>query len=204
MDILGNVPVTTSAIASLYPGVSGANQKVSALERSGKIIRLKRGLFVVNPEWSGKRVCRELVANHLYSPSYVSMHTALRWYGLIPESVPLVQSMSVKHSRKFENSLGTFTYIGVERRSFSIGLRQEESEGASFIIASPEKALCDLICSTAGINLRYQKEAESFLAEDLRLDMDAFAQFDVTILHQCASAGKKARSIETLIKLLEL
>ena len=111
--------------------------------------------------------------------------------------------MTLKHSRVFENSIGRFSYIGVGRDYFPIGLRQEEAEGTSFIIASPEKALCDLICYTPGVNLRYQKEAQAFLEEDLRLDMDAFCQFNAKILHQCAEAGKKTQSIETIIKLLE-
>ena len=202
LDILGSVPVTSATIASLYPEISGANQKVSALEQSGKIIRLKRGLYVVNPKWSGKRVSMELVANHLYSPSYVSMHTALRWYGLIPEHVFLTQSMSIKHSRRFENSLGKFDYIGVDRNWFSIGLRHEDLDEGSFIIACPEKALCDLICATPGVNLRYKKDAQSFLDVDLRLDMDAFRQFDVEIFRQCSAVGKKTQSIETIMKLL--
>ena len=78
LDILGNVPVTKETIASLYPDVSGSNQKVSSLEHSGRLLRLKRGVYIVNPAWNGKRISKELVANHLYSPSYVSMHTALR------------------------------------------------------------------------------------------------------------------------------
>ena len=202
LDILGNVPVTKETIASLYPDISGTSQKVSSLEHSGKLLRLKRGLYVVNPAWSGRRISSELVANHLYSPSYVSMHTALRWYGLIPEQVYLVQSMTLKHSRVFENALGRFSYIGVDREYFPVGLRQEETEGTTFVIASPEKALCDLIRYTSGVNLRYQKEAQAFLEEDLRLDMDAFGQFNADIFRQCADVGKKTQSIETLIKLL--
>lgn len=202
LDILGNIPVTKGTIASLYPDVAGSNQKVSSLERSGKLLRLKRGLYIVNPEWSGKSVSNELVANHLYTPSYVSMHTALRWYGLIPERVHLIQSMTIKHSRMFENALGRFSYTCVGRDYFPIGLRQGETEGATFIIASPEKALCDLICSTSGVFLRYQKQALAFLEEDLRFDMDALSQFDAGILQQCADAGKKTQSIETIIKLL--
>ena len=202
LDILGNIPVTKGTIASLYPDVAGSNQKVSSLERSGKLLRLKRGLYIVNPEWSGKSVSNELVANHLYTPSYVSMHTALRWYGLIPEFVHLIQSMTIKHSRMFENALGRFSYTCVGRDYFPIGLRQGETEGATFIIASPEKALCDLICSTSGVFLRYQKQALAFLEEDLRFDMDALSQFDAGILQQCADAGKKTQSIETIIKLL--
>ncbi|MBQ9475309.1 MAG: hypothetical protein IJU69_03535 [Bacteroidales bacterium] len=202
LDILGNIPVSKETIATLYPAVSASNQKVSSLEHSGKLLRLKRGLYIVNPACSGRRISIELVANHLYSPSYVSMHTALRLYGLIPEQVHLVQSMTLKHSREFENALGKFSYTGVGRDYFPIGLRQEETEGTTFIIASPEKALCDLICHTSGLNLRYQKEAKVFLEEDLRLDMDAFGQFNADIFRQCANAGKKAQSIDTIIKLL--
>ena len=79
LQILGNTPVTTAAIASLYPEISGANQKVATLESNGNIIRLKRGLYVVSPEISGRRISSELVANHLHSPSYVSRLIALVW-----------------------------------------------------------------------------------------------------------------------------
>ena len=203
LEILGNVPATKETIASLYPNVSGVNQKVAALEHSGKLLRLKRGLYVVNPQWSEKRLNLELVANHIYSPSYISLQTALRWYGLIPERVFRIQSMTVKHSRRFENSLGVFDYTCVPMNYFHIGIRQEQTEDGSFIIASPEKALCDLVISTSGVNLRYVSQARVFLEEDLRLNMEAFLNLDKNIFIQCAKAGRKARSIETIIKLLD-
>ena len=202
LDILGNIPVSSATVASLFPDVSGGNQKVASLEHEGKLIRLKRGLYIMNPTWSGRRISINLVANHLYSPSYVSMHSALRWYGLIPERVVSVQSVSLKHTRRFETPLGLFLYTQVDRDYFPIGLRHEQTEDASFVIAGPEKALCDLVCTTAGLNLRYLNETRAFLEEDLRLDMDAFRDFDPDILQQCADAGKKARTIETIIKLL--
>ena len=187
----------------MYPDHSNANQKVALLERHGLIFRLKRGLYIVNPTVSGQRVSTELVANHLYSPSYVSMHSALSWFGLIPERVHLMQSMTLKHSRRFENAFGVFEYIGVSREYFPIGLQQQETESGAFVIASPEKALCDLVYATAGINLRYQREAQAFLEEDMRMDMEDLQNFDLSILRQCAQAGKKTHSIETIIKLLQ-
>lgn len=198
----GNTPITTTAIASLYPDINGGNQKVSALENSGDILRLKRGLYVVNPRISGIIISIELIANHLYSPSYVSRLTALRHYGLIPEKVVVTQSMTVKHTRKFINSLGFFEYTNVNREYFPIGLRSIETNDYGYIIASPEKALCDLIITTPGINLRYREEAREYLEEDLRFDMDAFAKFDIRVLEQCAKVGKKSSSINTLIQLI--
>jgi len=203
LHILGNTPVSSSAIASLYPGISGCNQKVAALEDAGEIIRLKRGLYVVSPEVSGKRISTELAANHIYSPSYISMLSALRWYGIIPERVVTIQSMTVKHSRNFVNQLGSFEYTFIEKKVFPIGLRNESIEEASFIIASPEKALCDLIANTPGVNLRFLSEAQNYLQDELRLDMDAFKCFDIDTLRQYATYGKKGSSINTIIRLLE-
>ena len=84
---IGIVPITTSIIESLYPELKSADKKVIWLEKKGFLIRLKRGLYVVNPEHSEKTLSNELIANHLYTPSYVSMSSALRYYELIPEAV---------------------------------------------------------------------------------------------------------------------
>ena len=84
---LGNIPVTASVLESLFPHIKGGNQKLRLLERDKQIIRLKKGLYVCSPEITGKTLSTELIANHLYAPSYVSMSSALRYYGLIPEEV---------------------------------------------------------------------------------------------------------------------
>ena len=203
LSSLGNTPVSAGALLSLYPELSGGLQKLSALEKAGDIMRLKRGLYIVSPKISHHRASLGLIANHLCSPSYISMYSALRWYGLIPEKVVTVQSVTIKRSRSFSNVFGQFDYVKTNRDYFSVGLRIEESENAYYVIASPEKALCDLIIHAPAVNLRYKKEAREYLEEDLRLDMDAFYHFDISILKQCAQLGKKRNSIETIIKLAE-
>ena len=90
LAVLKNIPVNTAAVASLYPGVKSANRKVASLEKSGRLIRLKLGLYVVSPQESGLLLSLNLIGNVLYGPSYVSMLTALREYGLIPERVEVV------------------------------------------------------------------------------------------------------------------
>lgn len=55
---------------------------------------------------TGKELSLELIANRLLTPSYVSMSTALRYYGMIPEAVYIIQSMTTKESREYENSVG--------------------------------------------------------------------------------------------------
>ena len=176
---IGTIPVTTSIIESLYPELKSANKKVTWLEKQGFIIRLKRGLYVANPKHSGKTLSSELIANHLYAPSYISMSTALRYYGLIPEAVYVHQSMTVKHSR-----------------------RSMYKDNYAFLIASPEKALCDLIANSSQVNLRYMKDVETYLEQDIRMDMDEFNKMDKTIFEDYIKVGKKADSISTLLKFL--
>ena len=202
LNKIGTIPVTTSIIESLYPELKSANKKVTWLEKQGLIIRLKRGLYVVNPEYSGKTLSSELIANHLYTPSYISMSTALRYYGLIPEAVYVHQSMTVKHSRNFQTPVGSYDYKYISREAFSIGVRSMHKGDYAFLIASPEKALCDLIANSSKVNLRYMKDVEIYLEQDIRMDMDEFYKMDETIFKDYIKVGKKADSISRLLKFM--
>ena len=199
---IGVIPVTTSIIESFYPDLKSSEKKVVWLEKNGYIIRLKRGLYVVNPEYTGKRLSNELIANHLYAPSYVSMSTALRYYGLIPEAVYVNQSMTVKHSRSFQTPIGNYDYKSISREAFAVGVRTERVVDYAFLIASPEKALCDLIANSSKVNLRYMKDVENYLENDIRMDMEEFMKFDSRVLEEYIKVGKKADSIATLLKFL--
>ncbi len=202
LDVLRNVPVTSRQLASLYPSVQAPNQKIGLLVRDGRIIRLKKGMFVVSEDENERPLSLELIANHLCTPSYVSLQTALRHYGLIPEAVHVIQSMTIKPTQSFDNALGRFTYRHMAREAFGIGVRMERFGDLSFTIATPEKALCDLIAASPGVNLRYLSDVKGYLEEDLRLDMEAFSRFDIRILSDYATVGQKSTSIKTLIKFL--
>lgn len=200
---LGNIPVTVSALASLFPHIKEGNQKVRLLERDKQIIRLKKGLYVCSPEITGKTLSTELIANHLYAPSYVSMSSALRYYGLIPEAVYTKQSMTLKHAKNFETPLGRFEYTHISKAAFPIGLTSIKKEGYAFVMATPEKALCDLIANSPKVNLRYLKDAILYLEEDIRMDLEDFKQMNTDIFTEYMKVGKKADSIQTLLKLMK-
>lgn len=199
----GNVPVGVSAIESAMPDYNFIQNKICSMEHNGQLIRLRRGLYVQPPSVSGKIISLELVANHIYSPSYVTGLYALRYYGLIPELVYMVTSATTGLSKRFVNKLGTFEYRRFASDYYHIGIKILDGDGCSFLIASPEKALCDLICMTSHLNLRYMRETMAYLEEDLRFDMDAFFNMDKSVFEQCAQVGAKRTMIETLIKIIE-
>lgn len=200
---IGNIPLSTSAIASFFPAIKAGNQKVRYLESSGKIIRIKKGLYVVHPDVSHTALSTELIANHLYAPSYVSMATALRYYGLIPEAVYGTQSMTLKHSRSFDTPLGRFDYKSISREAFPIGVTNINKGEYTFLMATPEKALCDLIANSPKVNLRYFKDVELYLEEDIRMELDDFRNMDSAIFERYMKVGKKSGSINTLVKYLK-
>lgn len=201
---LGIIPIDYSLLNSILTEYSSPRNKVAALEKSGDLMRLKRGLYVVSPRVSGSILSTELIANHIYGPSYLSMESALRYYGLIPERVYAVRSMTLKRSKDFENSIGRFDYTYCPNEYYSIAIRQESYCDYTFLIASPEKALCDLINYTPNLNLRFKKSMKEYLEENIRFDMDEFYKMDIEVFRECAKVSKKRRDINNLIKLLDI
>lgn len=204
MDVLeqfGNVPVEYSVLRSVFSDYKVPRNKIFRLEEEGKLIRLKKGMYVVSPDVSGELLSVELIANHLYGPSYVSMESALRHYGLIPEQVYAVRSMTTNRSKDYKNQVATFQYITVAKDYYPIGIRQETTDH-TFLIASPEKALCDMIASTQGLYLQSVKAVAAYLEDGLRFDLAALQGLDVSIIDQCAATGKKKSALKLLLKLI--
>lgn len=199
----GNIPITSNLLAACYGDLKESKKKVQALEKAGELIRLRRGLYVVNPELSGKPINVQLCANHIYGPSYVSLHWALRWYGLIPERVFRMTSVTIQPSKVFENTLGIFDYYKVNREYFPIGVRSISDDDISYLMATPEKALCDLILYDSYLPSRSVKGLMRYLEEDIRFDMDELAHFDVEIIRECAEKGNKKLILNNLIKTIK-
>ncbi len=204
LEQLGIVPVDVAVLRSLFPSHRFSGDKILALEDAGKLIRLKKGMYVVAPNISGELLSSELIANHLCGPSYVSMESALRFYGLIPEQVQTVRSVTTGRSKMFDTPLGAFGYTHVDGGYYPIGIEQRQvNEKYTFLIASPEKALCDMITLTRGLNLQSVKATAVWLEAYLRFEMEALTDFDATIIEQCAVIGKKHKSLEYLLKIIQ-
>ena len=199
---LAGVPVSGAEICSCFTGLASPQKKVQALERSGELIRLKRNLYIVNRELAGKNTDARLCANHLYGPSYVSLQWALRYYGMIPEQVFTMTSVTTKRSRSFETPIGNFTYMQVHPPYFPIGVESVEEGNVRFLMAGREKALCDTILHDNFVPHQSLKALRTYLEEDMRLDMDVLPELDASVVEQCALAGRKGRILLNLVKMI--
>lgn len=151
-------------------GYARPRDRITALLRNGVIIRVKKGLYVFG-EYDRKRpYSREILANLIYGPSYISLEYALWHYGLIPERVESMTSVTVGRSRKFFTPVGLFVYRMIPMAAFRSGMDQVELEdGRSYLIAVPEKALADKLRADR-VSIRTQRELQSWLFDDLRMD----------------------------------
>lgn len=197
-----NIPFRMQDLSSVFTDCVNLKMKAKRLERDGDIIRLKRGLYVASPRTSRMELSPFLLANHIYGPSYVSMQTALRYYGLIPEAVYSVQSMTTGVARDYNNALGTFNYTHVPADYYNIGVTMIEEAGTTFMIATPEKALCDLMVFTPNLNLRFLTSLREYLEEDIRFDMDRLQNFNLNLIEKCAEVSRKKTMLNQLIKFI--
>jgi predicted transcriptional regulator of viral defense system len=205
LEKFGNIPIDNAVLSDIIGNYKFPRNKIAAMEKQNEIVRLKKGIYVVSEKISRKKISRELIANHLYGASYVSLETALSHYGLIPETVFAIRSITTKRTKQFENTFGCFEYISVSVDYFSIGIRQQIVDNEyAYLIATPEKALCDLILATPNLRLQSVKAMQAYLEDDLRIDFSAVQNIEVGIIRQCIKGGRKKGEGRLLLKFLEI
>ena len=150
--------------------------KITDLIRKGIIIRVKKGLYVLGDRFRTRPFSKELLANLVYGPSYISLEYALQYYGMIPERVEAVTSVTTGRSRRFMTPLGLFIYRNIPISAFHLGMtRIEYDDTTAFLMATPEKALCDKIRNDQNTGLRSLKDMRHYLIEGLRIDEASLA-----------------------------
>lgn len=106
----------------------------------GHLIMLRRGLYVIAEE--AKKADSMTFATKIYQPSYVSMEMALNFYGIIPEAVFTVTSVTTRKTKEFSTKLGNFSYQKIKKEAFG-GYETRSNGKISFNLAVPEKAMAD-------------------------------------------------------------
>lgn len=203
LEQFGIIPVNFGTLVAVLGNYNSPNDKVANLEKKGELIRLKKGLYVVSPVVHRQALSLELIANHLYGPSYVSCERALSFYNLIPERVYTTRSMTIARSRNFMTPLGNFDFITTNTDYYSIGIRNEIiSDKLAYMIASPEKAICDMLVTTPGLRLQSVKAMQVYLEEDLRIDFSTSETLNPEVVWQCIEAGKKKTELHQFYKFL--
>jgi len=168
---LDSVPYLTRKNLELFLGNNRrtVDDRIKSLIKSNVIFKLKNGLYVSTnylKQEPDRQKYLEYLSNALYQPSYISLEYALSLYGLIPESVYSITSVSPNKTKKFDNSLGVFSYRKIKNELF-FGFRDIPYKTGSISFATKAKCLFDFLLlkkGLTGLNL------EQYLKYDSRIN----------------------------------
>ena len=153
-------------VKKLFPSMNMMN--LVRWQEKGYILKLRNRWYAFNDAQSSENI-EWLAANLMYAPSYISLHTALSWYNLIPEMIATTTSVTTRKTNKFSTPLGSFDYHRMKPELFGFGYVLEDMDSSAkktsrqIMIATPQKALLDFFY----INSYYNSEKEIV---DLRLN----------------------------------
>lgn len=196
LRIVGDEPVFESAV--LLAGEvdpRDVRRQLSRWVREGKIYPLRRGLYALAPPYQKVRPHPFAVANRMVRGSYVSCQSALAYLGLIPESVPVTISVTLLRPARWETALGVFEFHRIQPALWH-GYRRLDLGGQWAFIATPEKALLDLIYLHPGAD-------SSAYLQELRLqNVDRLNLDELRHLAEASGMPKLKRAVRRLAELV--
>jgi hypothetical protein len=176
--------------------------KIKSWLKSKTLIRVKKGLYVFGEAQARRPYSREVLANLIYGPSYISLDYALHYYGLIPERAETVTCCTVGRGRSFVTPVGRFQYRQIPAAAYAIGVDCVELDnGRSCLIAVPEKALADKLQAERGAAIANPAELRTYLMDHLRMNPAGLKTLNHALLARLAKAyaSRRLRWLEDIL-----
>lgn len=188
---------TTKMLLEKYADYANPHEKIKRECENGKLVKIIRGLYEDNSLTSGY-----LLSGYITGPSYLSFEYVLSLNGIIPEYVPNVTCASFKKgkTKAYDTPFGRFVYHDIPPAVFYMGTVSCDEQGYSYLIATPEKAICDELYSVRQV--RSMREFLKLLEDDLRIDIDELFKLDKDRIKEYAE-GYRRKNLSLLIKFLE-
>lgn len=193
---LKNLPLFESG--QLYAGNDNPQQvqrQLTDWANSGKVIQLRRGLYTLAPPYQSEQPHSYVIANRMVHASYVSLYMALSHYDLIPEHVPVVTSVTTGRPGEWQNPYGHFSYQHIQPALFFGFHHRQVTQNQWAYIATPEKALLDLIYLTP------EADSEGYIRA---LRLQNLDQLDAERLRAYVQRADKPKLQRALIHILQV
>jgi len=190
LDIVGRAPLfETGLLLAGDVDPDYLRRQLSEWVRGGRLWQLRRGLYALAPPYQKIAPHPFTAANRMVAGSYVSLQAALGYYGLIPEYVPAVTSVTTRRPGEWVNPAGRFIFRHIQPDLFFGYILTAVTDDQAAYIATPEKALLDLIYLQPG------GELPAFL-ESLRLQN--LEQFDLARFERLAERAGKPKLLRAV------
>lgn len=172
IEILDALPVCVNLLLlkDKFSHYKNSRKKIFDITKKGYLHPIKRGHYLNLKSAGFKTVQVESLANTIYFPSYVSAEWALQYYGLLMDRVHKVTSVTTRRSAEFQTPIGVFSFEHINKHRYPHGYVMQTTGDATFLMASPEKALIDYVSLRIGeVSWKTKADIATFLLEDLRI-----------------------------------
>ena len=164
---------------------------------AGEVIRLKSGLFLLQPSFRKSDPHPYVVAALLHAPSHISLETALSYHGLIPEAVYQTASVTVARSRSFDTPIGRFTFQRVPARNPRAGVQAVKlGNNAWAFVASALRAIADIVYLRRSVV--WAKDRLGFLTDSLRIEEEDLSRIELASCEEIQESLRSRRVREYL------
>lgn len=196
VEMTGRLPCFTTSFLAAGQDLAQIRLQLSRWCKDGRVLRLHKGVYTLAEPYRKVRPEPFAIAQCLQPASYISLQSALGWYGLIPEHVPAVTSITLGRPRTVNTPLGSFLYRHVQQGQFFGYQNTQLSDGQTALIALREKALLDLVYLVPkGDSRRYISE----------LRLQHLDSLNRTLLEEMAARSghsKLRRAVRVLVSLI--
>jgi len=195
--------LTDVDLDNLFNGTSASRHGlVNKALKKGDLVRIRRGLYLLADCYRHKKLSTFFLASRICPHSYISEESALSCHGWIPERVSTVTGI-IAHGRtkKFITPFGEFSFyhLPVREYEFLTGVRRvEEIKDEPFLLASPLRALADLVYTK-----KIAWEGMEFLTDGLRIEIDQLEQINPDHFSEIKNVYRSTRVLHFLDRLKE-
>jgi predicted transcriptional regulator of viral defense system len=196
IDRIGGAPVfETNLLLAGEVDPFEVHKQLSRWVAAGKIYQLRRGLYTLAPPYQKVNPHPFLIANHIQHGSYISLQSALAFYNLIPERVPMTTSVTTGRPLLQNTPLGEYQFRHIRLEWFQAYSKIDLGSGQTACVATPEKALLDLIY------LETHSDAPAYLKELRLQNMKRLDLEQMLLLVRNSHKPKLIRAYEEICRL---
>lgn len=197
LETIGDEPIfETSLLLAGKINPSIVRLQLNRWTKNGRIYQLRRGLYAVAPPYQRTRPHPFAIANRLQRASYISMQSALAFYDLIPDTVNVAVSVTAGRPERLKTPLGIFEFRHIKPDLFK-GYRMTDLHGQQALVATPEKALLDLVY------LQPDGETKEYLRELRLQNLDRLNMDEIRKQAEAVDKPKLRRAVEVISTLAE-
>jgi len=162
----------------------------------GDIVRVMRGVYVLSDKYRRTKLSKFNLASRIQPCSYITSVSALSYHGWIPERVVVIISAFNKERRlRYKTPYGEFDYINVATKpyEFLTGVFRLTVADKPFLLASPLRALADMVYIKKLENVNFE-----YLVESMRIEEENLRTIDIKEVEKLLNVYRAIRVISFL------